>query len=272
MLAHEGPLRLGIFLAVLGLMLLLQWGFPLRGDGRWSRRQLNNLGMVVVGTLVIRLVLPVLAVSWALDVSEQGWGLLPAIGLDGLPHVLAAIVLLDLAIYWQHRLFHHLPWLWRLHRVHHSDTAFDTTTGARFHPLELLLSLLIKLAVIAMIGAPALAVLVFEVLLSSGALFTHADFALPRRFDRWLRWLLVTPSMHRVHHSPQRHETDSNFGFHLSCWDRLFGSYRDSPQRPEAEMTIGLEHWRDANAQRLIALLGQPLQEPAAPARNDDHA
>ncbi|MCK7595104.1 sterol desaturase family protein [Pseudomarimonas salicorniae] len=272
LLANEGPLRLGIFLGVLGLMLLLQRRFPLRGDGRWSRRQAVNAGMVLIGTLLLRLAVPVLAVGWALKVSERGWGLLPALGLDGLALGVIAVLLLDLAIYWQHRLFHRIPWLWRLHRVHHSDTAFDTTTGVRFHPLELLLSLVIKLVVIALLGAPGLAVLVFEILLSSGALFTHADFALPQRLDRRLRWLFVTPSMHRVHHSPHRHETDSNYGFHLSLWDRLFRSYRAAPAEPESRMTIGLADWRSTGEQRLFALLRQPLQRPARTTPEDHDA
>lgn len=272
LVAHEAALRLGCFLAVLALMLALQVWLPLRGDGRWSGRQLTNVGLVLIGTLLIRLALPVLAVGWALQVGQRGWGLLPALGLPFWWQVAGAVLLLDLAIYWQHRLFHRIPWLWRLHRVHHSDLAFDTTTGVRFHPLELLLSLLIKLGVIALLGAPAVGVLLFEILLSAGALFTHADIALPRRLDRRVRWLFVTPSMHRIHHSPRRHETDSNYGFHLSIWDRLFRSYRAASEHPEQSMPIGLEDWRDAAAQRLWPLLRQPLDSPPRAAQRNDHA
>lgn len=262
LIANEAPLRLGAFIGVLALMLLLQWRFPLRGDGRWARRQLINLGLVAIGTALARLGVPLLAVGWAIEVSERGWGLLPAFGLPGWAAFLAAVLLLDLAIYVQHRLFHRIPLCWRLHRVHHSDLAFDVTTGVRFHPLELLASLLIKLAMIAALGAPTAAVVVFELLLSVGALITHADFAFPAWLDRRLRWLLVTPSMHRIHHSPRQVETDSNYGFHLSIWDRLFGSYRAAPLEPEARMPIGLEHWREPSAQRLWPLLRQPLDRP----------
>lgn len=272
LIANEAPLRLAAFLGVLALMLWVQWRFPLRGDGRWARRQAVNLGLVVIGTVLARLALPVLAVGWAIEVSERGWGLLPALGLTGWTGVLLAVPLLDLAIYWQHRLFHRIPWLWRLHRVHHSDLAFDVTTGVRFHPLELLASLLIKLAVIAALGAPAAAVVVFELLLSVGALLTHADFALPGSLDRRLRWLLVTPSMHRIHHSPRQIETDSNYGFHLSVWDRLFRSYRAAPLEPEASMPIGLEHWREPAAQGLWPLLRQPLDHPDTKARSSADA
>jgi sterol desaturase/sphingolipid hydroxylase (fatty acid hydroxylase superfamily) len=272
LIANEAPLRLGAFLGVLALLLLLQWRFALRGDGRWARRQAVNLGLVAIGTLLARLVLPVLAVGWASEAWTRGWGLLPALALPDWAGFLLALVLLDLAIYWQHRLFHRVALFWRLHRVHHSDLAFDVTTGVRFHPLELLVSLLIKLAVIAALGAPAVAVLVFELLLSIGALFTHADFALPSRLDRRLRWLLVTPSMHRIHHSPRRIETDSNYGFHLSLWDRLFGSYRQAPMQPEASMPIGLEDWREPAAQRLWPLLRQPLERPANPSRSSTDA
>jgi sterol desaturase/sphingolipid hydroxylase (fatty acid hydroxylase superfamily) len=272
LIANEAPLRLGAFLAGLGLMLLLQWRFPLRGDGCWARRQAVNLALVLIGTLLARLAVPVLAVGWAVEVDSRGWGLLPALALADWAVFLLAVLLLDLAIYCQHRLFHRIPLLWRLHRVHHSDLAFDVTTGVRFHPLELLASLLIKLAMITALGAPAAAMLVFELLLSLGSLFTHADFALPVGLDRRLRWLLVTPSMHRIHHSPRRIETDSNYGFHLSVWDRLFGSYRSASIEPEASMTIGLEHWREPAAQRLWPLLGQPLERPDTEARSSTDA
>lgn len=270
LVAHEASLRLGIFLGVLALMLALQWRFPLRGDGRWAPRQWVNIALVALGTLLLRVALPWLAVGWALEVEARQWGLLVPLQLPGWLTATLAVLLLDLAIYWQHRLFHRLPWLWRLHRVHHSDLAFDVTTGVRFHPLELLLSLLIKLGVIALLGAPAAAVVAFEILLSAGALFSHADIALPPRLDRAVRWLLVTPSMHRIHHSPRRCETDSNYGFHLSLWDRLFTSYRSQPISPEATMEIGLEHWREPGAQRFLPLLRQPLDTPQAPPQTAD--
>ena len=271
LVANEGPLRLGVFAGVLALLLVLQWLRPLRGDGRGQRRQATNLMLIALDTLLLRLVFPVLAVGLALQFEAQGLGLLPWLGLPFWLDCLLAVLLLDLAIYWQHRWMHVVPLLWRLHRLHHSDTGFDVTTGLRFHPFEMAVSLVYKLTVVAALGAPPLAVLVFELLLSIGALFTHADFALPPALDRRLRWLLVTPSMHRIHHSTWRPETDSNYGFHLSIWDRLFGSYRAQPRAPEASMPIGLEYFRSSDEQNLPSLLLQPFQPQPSPER-DPHA
>lgn len=271
LVANEGPVRLGVFAGVLALLLVLQWLRPLRGDGRGQRRQATNLMLIALDTLLLRLVFPVLAVGLALQFEAQGLGLLPQLGLPFWLDCLLAVLLLDLAIYWQHRLMHVVPLLWRLHRLHHSDTGFDVTTGLRFHPFEMAVSLVYKLTVVAALGAPPLAVLVFELLLSIGALFTHADFALPPALDRRLRWLLVTPSMHRIHHSTWRPETDSNYGFHLSIWDRLFGSYRAQPRAPEASMPIGLEYFRSSDEQNLPSLLLQPFQPQPSPER-DPHA
>lgn len=271
LLANEGPLRLVAFAGVLSLLLVLQWLRPLRGDGRGQRRQATNLLLIALDTLLLRLAFPVLAVGLALQLEGQGVGLLPQLGLPFWPDCVIAVLLLDLAIYWQHRLMHVVPLLWRLHRLHHSDTGFDVTTGLRFHPFEMALSMVYKLAVLTALGAPALAVLVFELLLSIGALFTHADFALPPALDRRLRWLLVTPSMHRIHHSTWRPETDSNYGFHLSLWDRLFGSYREAPRAPETVMPIGLEYFRTRHEQTLPSLLLQPFR-PQPPSEHDPHA
>jgi len=174
--------------------------------------------------------------------------------------VVAGVVLLDLAIYWQHRLIHMIPLLWRLHRVHHADTDFDVTTAVRFHPVEIALSMGIKLGIIALLSVPALAVLIFEILLSAGALFTHANLKLPNSFERRLRWLLVTPEMHRIHHSVHPDETNSNFGFHLSLWDRLFQSYRDDPRDGHTGMKIGLHEYREKREQTLWAMLVNPFR------------
>lgn len=271
LLANEGPLRLVAFAGVLSLLLVLQWLRPLRGDGRGQRRQATNLLLIALDTLLLRLAFPVLAVGLALQLEGQGVGLLRQLGLPFWLDCVISVLLLDLAIYWQHRLMHVVPLLWRLHRLHHSDTGFDVTTGLRFHPFEMALSMVYKLAVLTALGAPALAVLVFELLLSIGALFTHADFALPPALDRRLRWLLVTPSMHRIHHSTWRPETDSNYGFHLSLWDRLFGSYRVQPRAPEASMPIGLEYFRSSREQTLPSLLLQPFR-PQPPSEHDPHA
>lgn len=269
LLALEGPLRLAAF----GLVGLLLWGlqrrFALRGDGRADRRLLRNLGLVLIDSLLLRLAFPLLAVALAVSVEARGGGLFGWLAWPAWLEFLLALLLLDLAIYWQHRLFHRIPLFWRLHRVHHSDLHFDVSTGVRFHPLEIAASMGIKLVLVALLGPAALAVLVFELLLSLGSLFTHSDFALPERLDRRLRRLLVTPSMHRIHHSTWQPETDSNYGFHLSIWDRLFRSYRATPRAPEQSMPIGLEQFRDPAEQTLWQLLLQPLRraQPTASQR-----
>ncbi|MDT8448975.1 MAG: sterol desaturase family protein [Wenzhouxiangellaceae bacterium] len=259
LLQNEAAFRLGGF-ALAGLLLVfLQWRFALRGDGRWSRRQLTNLALVAIDSAVLRLLFPVLAVGLAASVHATGGGLLGRVRWPAGLEFAAALVVLDLAIYWQHRLFHVIPLFWRMHRVHHADRAFDVTTGVRFHPLEIAASMLIKFGVVAVLGPHPAAVLVFEIVLNLGSLWTHTDIALPNGIDRRLRWLIVTPSMHRIHHSTRRRETDSNYGFHLSVWDRLFGSYTTAPQEPEKTMKIGLDKFPEDRDQTLIALLVNPF-------------
>ena len=205
--------------------------------GRW----LTNIALVVLNTLVVRLALPVTAVGMAVIAEQRGWGLLHAIG--PIPAVLAialAVVLLDLAIYLQHVLFHAVPILWRVHRMHHADIDVDVTTGARFHPVEIVLSMCLKLASISALGAPPLAVLLFETLLNVGSLFSHANLRLPPGCDRVLRLLVVTPDMHRVHHSAWGVETNTNFGFTFPWWDHLCGTYRAQPAAGHETMTVGL--------------------------------
>jgi len=260
LLAHETAFRLGGFFAALVLLGWLQWRFSLRGDSRPARRQLVNLALVVIDTLVLRLAFPLLAVAFAASVHASQSGLTGLLDAPAWLEILLAILVLDLAIYWQHRLFHIVPLLWRVHRVHHADRGFDLTTGVRFHPLEIALSMLIKLGVIGLVGAHPAAVLVFELVLNLGSLWTHTDVALPSRLDRWLRRLVVTPSMHRIHHSTLRQETDSNYGFHLSIWDRLFGSYKRNPKRPEKTMPIGLDEFPRPEDQTLTALLLNPFE------------
>lgn len=266
---HEGVLRLGSFGAALLVLAALQWRWPARGDSRPAARQWTNLSLVAIDTLVLRVLFPVLAVGFAMTVDTRGDGLFGALHWPGWLEFVLAVVLLDLAIYWQHRLHHAIPWLWRLHRVHHSDTGFDVSTGVRFHPLEIALSMAIKLGLVRLLGPPAAAVVVFELLLSLGSLATHTDCALPAGLDRRLRWLLVTPSMHRIHHSVLRDEHDRNYGFHLSLWDRLFGSYRAAPVRMETTMPIGLPVFREPAQQRLLALLWQPFRPRSAAARHE---
>lgn len=256
----EALIRVGAFFGLLLVLFAAQWRWPARGDGRPARRQLVNVGLILVGTMVLRLGFPVLAVAWA--ISVHGGGLFGWLDWPAWLAIPMAVLLLDVAIYWQHRLMHAWPLLWRLHRVHHCDTAFDVTTGVRFHPLEIALSMGIKLGLITLLGPHPVAVLAFEVLLSLGSLFTHTDIALPRALDRRLRWLFVTPSMHRIHHSTRRVETDSNYGFHLSVWDRLFRSYTADPAEDERRMPIGLEDWRGSRDQRLGSLLLNPFRKP----------
>jgi len=185
--------------------------------------------------------------------------LLNALALPGWAAIAAGIALLDLAIYFQHVMFHAVPALWRLHRVHHADLDFDVTTGARFHPVEILISTAIKCAAIAALGAPVISVFVFEMLLNATAMFNHANASLPQRLERWLRWLVVTPDMHRVHHSVRYEESSSNFGFNLPWWDRLFGTYRARPRLGHDAMTIGVDAFRSPQDLRLDRLLVQPL-------------
>jgi sterol desaturase/sphingolipid hydroxylase (fatty acid hydroxylase superfamily) len=262
LLAHEPLIRLAVFAGILALMAGLEAWLPRRqrSAGRWLRWP-SNLGVVVVDSLVVRLVFPTAAVGLALALEGRGVGLLPWLGLSEPLAILMAVMLLDLAIYLQHVMFHAVPALWRLHRMHHADLDFDVTTGLRFHPIEILLSMVIKLMVVVALGAPAVAVLVFEVLLNATAMFNHANLRLPERLDRLLRLVLVTPDMHRVHHSVVPRETNSNFGFNLAVWDRIFGTYRAQPAAGHETMTIGIEQFRDPRELRLDRMLTQPLRE-----------
>lgn len=272
---HEATLRLGGFVLVLLALAAAERLWPARGDGRPARRQLSNLALVAIDTAVLRLAFPLLAVVLAAQVHARGGGLFGALDWPTWLEIALAVLLLDAAIYWQHRLLHIIPWLWPLHRVHHSDIAIDVTTGVRFHPFEIALSMAVKLGLVVALGAHPAAVVVFEVLLSAASLFTHADFAFPPRVERVVRAVLVTPSMHRTHHSIRREETDSNYGFLLSGWDRVFGSYRARPAEPERRMPIGLPQWRDPAALGLGALLLQPFRRiprPPATGQSTRHA
>lgn len=259
LIENEAAVRLAVFATLLALLALAQWRWPARGDGRPARRQAVNAGLVLIDTLMLRLLFPLLAVGLALRMRAADAGVFNRLDWPEALAIPLAVGLLDLAIYWQHRLMHAIPLLWRLHRVHHSDLAFDVTTGVRFHPLEIALSMAIKLGLVWLLGPHPAAVVIFELLLSLGALITHTDVALPPQLDRALRTLLVTPNMHRIHHSVRREETDSNYGFHLSVWDRAFGSYRAAPAEPERTMPIGLGEFREPAAQTLWGLLRQPF-------------
>jgi sterol desaturase/sphingolipid hydroxylase (fatty acid hydroxylase superfamily) len=267
----EPVLRLGAFLGVFVLVALWEVLAPRRAS-RFTRAQRwpHNLGLIAVNAGIVRLVAPGAAIAVALAGEAYGWGLLNALPLPTWATFLVALVLLDLAVYFQHVVFHAVPALWRLHRVHHADADYDVTTGLRFHPIEILLSLGIKCAVIAALGAPVLAVLVFEVLLNAASMFNHANARLPLAVDRWLRWFVVTPDMHRVHHSVVSDEMNSNFGFNLPWWDRLFGTYRGQPAAGHEGMRIGVNGLHDPAEVRLSGLLTQPLREVSpAIARTD---
>jgi len=259
-LVYEAYIRLGAFGGVFLAMAIWELVGPRRHQtfGRHVRWP-SNFGVVALDALLVRLIFPTTAVGFALVGDARGWGLFHLVALPTWIAVVASVVLLDLAIYLQHVLFHAVPALWRLHRMHHADLAFDVTTGLRFHPIEILLSMLLKLAVIAAFGIPAVAVLIFEVLLNATSMFNHGNVRIADKLDLILRWVVVTPDMHRVHHSIQSTETNSNFGFNLSWWDRLFGTYRPEPSAGQEAMTIGIEQFRDPRELRLDRMLLQPF-------------
>ena len=263
--AAEPQLRLGVFLGVLAIMALWELLAHRRRRDiprviRWS----NNLALVVIDTIVLRLTFPILAVGLAIMAQERGWGLFNIVEVPAWVAVLASVIILDLVIYLQHVMFHAVPALWRLHRMHHADLDFDVTTGLRFHPIEIVLSMGIKLAMVLVLGPPAVAVLIFEVLLNATAMFNHSNVRLPLGVDKVLRLVMVTPDMHRVHHSILPQETNSNFGFNLPWWDRLLGTYRAQPAAGHDAMTIGIEQFRTPRDQWLDRMLVQPVKGPAS--------
>jgi len=231
---------------------------------RWP----NNIGVVLVDILLARVIAPTGAVGFAMLAEARGWGLFLHVALPTWLEFFISLLLLDLAIYLQHRVFHYVPVLWRLHRMHHADLDIDVTTGARFHPIEILLSLAIKFFVIVALGIPALAVLLFEIALNATSMFNHSNVRMPLPVERVLRWLVVTPDMHRVHHSIVRRETDSNFGFNFPWWDRLLRTYRAQPEAGHERMTIGIEQFRDPKELRLDRMLSQPFRENGDNRRN----
>jgi sterol desaturase/sphingolipid hydroxylase (fatty acid hydroxylase superfamily) len=266
LLAYEPTVRLASFLGVLLAMAVWEVLAPRRRrliarGVRWP----SNLGVALLNTLLLRLVFPSAAVGLAAIAAERQWGLLNNIPLPDWAALALALLALDLVIYLQHVMFHAVPALWRLHRMHHADLDIDVTTGARFHPIEILLSMGLKLAVVAALGAPVIAVLIFEVALNATSMFNHGNVMLPRPLDRVLRWLVVTPDMHRVHHSVRPNETNSNFGFNLPWWDRLFGTYRAQPVDGHEGMTIGLDSFRDPAELRLDRMLVQPFRGSVGP-------
>ena len=263
-LRSEAGIRLISFGGVLLTLMLWERLAPRRPLGvgkplRWA----SNLGLVGVNSLLVRLVAPLGVMGVALWADAREVGLFHTVAAPPWVAVVCSVVLLDLAIYLQHVMFHAVPLLWRLHMVHHADLDFDVTTGVRFHTIEILLSIGIKAAVILLLGAPAIAVLIFEVLLNATSMFNHSNVRIPLGIDRWLRWMVVTPDMHRVHHSVHVRETNSNFGFNLPWWDRLLGTYRDQPTDGHTGMVVGLSQFRDERqVDRLHRMLLLPWTGP----------
>jgi sterol desaturase/sphingolipid hydroxylase (fatty acid hydroxylase superfamily) len=260
LLNHEAAIRFGFFIGILALMAIWERIAPRRPLNTPKKiRWFANLGLVSIDTLAVRLLLPIQAVGIALFAENHGWGFLNNISLPYWMAVVIGVAALDLVIYLQHVLFHHIPAFWRLHGVHHTDLDFDVTTGIRFHPIEILLSMGIKMAAVIVLGASAVAVVIFEVFLNATSLFNHGNVILPGRIDRLLRLIVVTPEMHRVHHSVVIKEHTSNFGFNFPWWDRLLGTYRAQPAAGHERMTIGLSHIRDPKSLTLPWLLVLPF-------------
>lgn len=264
----EALLRLSIFIGAFVVLAAAEAAWPRRAlsVGR-LRRWGTNVGLSALNTMLLRLsffAIPALGVLAALYGEARGWGLLPALGVPKVAAAIVAFVVLDLAVYGQHVAFHAVPFLWRVHRVHHADREMDASTGIRFHPVEILISQAWKIVVVLALGVPAIAVLVFEIALNATSMFSHSNLRLPGWVDTILRRVIVTPDMHRVHHSTERRETDSNFGFNLSIWDRVFSTYRSAPALDHKAMPLGLSSYRGEDPARLVWLLQFPFAKGPA--------
>lgn len=259
-LANEKEIRSGFFFGMLLLIGIWEWLAPTRAlTVSKSIRWINNLGLVFLNSFIVRLLFPAAAVGVASFARQQGWGLFNYVELPFWFSAAVSIIIMDFVIYLQHVMVHAIPVLWRLHRVHHADLDYDVTTGSRFHTLEIILSMFIKFATILLLGPPVVAVIAFEIILNATAMFNHGNISLHRKLDKLLRWFLVTPDMHRVHHSTEDDEANSNFGFSLPWWDRLFGTYRDQPRGGHQAMHIGIHKYRDT---RQVAWLPGMLALP----------
>ncbi|MFZ5765597.1 MAG: sterol desaturase family protein [Thermodesulfobacteriota bacterium] len=257
---NEAQIRLVFFFGILGVVGLLELVTP-RRQLTTSKpiRWVSNLGVVAIDTLVVRLTFPIIGVQVALAAQQNNWGLLNTITLPPWLEVVVGVLALDLVVYLQHLMFHSVPLLWRLHMMHHADMDIDVTTGLRFHPIEIMISMVIKMTVIAALGPSVLTVILFEIILNGAAMFNHGNFRLPLLLDRYLRLVIVTPDMHRVHHSVTIRETNSNFGFNFPWWDRIFGTYRAQPVMGHDGMTIGLAQFRDPKKNNLLFMLVLPF-------------
>ncbi len=253
-------LRLSVFFILLLCMMSWEWWTPRREKQNRKIRWPSNLALIVFNTLLL-IMIPITVVSASLFSIFNHFGLFIYLELPLWPSIILSLVILDLTVYWQHRLLHIIPKVWPIHRMHHTDTELDVTTALRFHPLEIILSLFIKVAIIILIGAPLLAVIAFEIILNGIAMFNHSNIKLPAAVDKILRWLFVTPDMHRVHHSVHPAEYNNNYGFNLSIWDRIFSSYTESPKDGHVEMKIGQLEYRDTSEARLDKLLTQPFRK-----------
>lgn len=262
---HEHEIRLAFFIGIFSTMVIweiLARKRPLTTSK--SKRWLNNIGLVVLDSVLVRFLLPAGAVAIALWAEQHQLGLLYSIHMPNALQIVIAVLTLDLVIYWQHRLFHRIPWLWKLHQVHHADRDIDVSTALRFHPIEILISMLIKLVAVLAIGAPALAVVIFEIVLNGMAMFNHANIKLPQSIDSLLRIFVVTPDMHRVHHSVVLEETNSNYGFNISLWDKIFASYHAQPAAGHDKMVIGLTPYLNQPTHALGWMLRLPFRDKAS--------
>ena len=258
--SHEATIRMTFFVGIFVIVALIELAVPRRPlttskAGRWFA----NIGIVIINTVVLRLLVPAGAVGLSVWVGRQGWGVFNYLGWPIWIEVILSVILLDFVIYLQHLMFHAVPLLWRFHMMHHADLDYDLTTGTRFHPIEIIISLGIKATAISVLGAPAVGVIIFEILLNGTAMFNHGNFYIPLGIDRILRLMVVTPDMHRVHHSVFPSETNSNFGFNLPWWDRLMGTYRAQPTKGHDGMTIGLNQFRDAARLTLPRIIALPF-------------
>ena len=259
-LTNEASIRAASFFGIFIVVALWEVVGPRRKlSVSKGLRWINNLGIVFFNTLLLRFLAPLMAVGLAIMAEEENWGLLNNIAINSYVKMFHAVLILNLIIYLQHVMFHTVPWLWRLHRMHHTDLDFDVTTGSRFHPIEIILSMIIKMLIVAALGAPPVAVIIFEVILNATAMFNHGNIRIHINADRILRLLVVTPDMHRVHHSVKPDETNSNYGFNFPWWDRLLGTYKAQPEDNHLKMTIGLNQFRESRYLRFHWLLIQPF-------------